>query len=164
MEAVVESGNMRKAFARVVGNQGAAGVDDMSVAELGSYLRTHWPCIEENLLSGRYEPMLVLGVEIPKPGGGMRQLGIPTALDRLIQQALHQVLCPIFDPDFSPFSFGFRPGRNAHQAVLRARELVASGRRWVVDLDLEKFLRPGEPRRADGARGSQGRRASGCWA
>lgn len=140
MEAVVESGNMRKAFARVVGNKGAAGVDHMSVAELGSHVRTHWPRIKEDLLAGRYEPMAVLGVEIPKPSGGVRQLGIPTALDRLIQQALHQVLCPIFDPDFSESSFGFRPGRSAHGAVLQAREHMASGRRWVVDMDLEKFF------------------------
>jgi RNA-directed DNA polymerase len=140
MEAVVEGSNMRKAFARVVANKGAAGVDSMSVVELGPYLRAHWSRIKEELLAGRYEPQAVLGVEIPKPSGGMRQLGIPTVLDRLIQQALHQVLCPIFDPGFSESSYGFRPGRGAHDAVLAAREHVASGRRWVVDMDLEKFF------------------------
>ena len=95
---------------------------------------------KEDLLKGRYQPSPVLKVEIPKPGGGVRQLGIPTVLDRLIQQALHQVLMPIFDPDFSNASYGFRPGRSAHQAVLAAKAHVASGRRWVVDMDLEKFF------------------------
>jgi RNA-directed DNA polymerase len=140
MEAVVEGSNMRKAYERVVGNKGAAGVDGMSVADLGPYLRACWPRVKEDLLAGRYEPMPVLGVEIPKPSGGVRQLGIPTVLDRLIQQGLHQVLCPIFDPHFSESSYGFRPGRGAHDAVLQAREHVASGRRWVVDMDLEKFF------------------------
>jgi len=140
MEAVVEGSNMRKAYARVVGNKGAGGADKMSVVELGPHLRAHWPRIKEDLLAGRYEPQPVLGVEIPKPSGGMRQLGIPTVLDRLVQQALHQVLCPIFDPGFSDSSYGFRPGRGAHDAVLQAREHVASGRRWVVDMDLEKFF------------------------
>jgi RNA-directed DNA polymerase len=140
MEAVVERENMRAAYARVVSNKGASGIDGMSVADLGAHLAKHWPRIKEELLAGRYEPQPVLGVEIPKPGGGMRQLGIPTATDRLVQQALHQVLCPIFDPDFSESSYGFRPGRSAHGAVLRARAFVASGRRWVVDMDLEKFF------------------------
>ncbi len=140
MEAVVEGSNMRKAFARVKANRGAAGVDGMSVADLGPHLRVHLPRIKEELLAGRYEPMPVLGVEIPKPSGGMRQLGIPTVLDRLIQQAVHQVLCPMFDPGFSESNFGFRPERSAHEAVLRARDHVASGRRWVVDLDLEEFF------------------------
>lgn len=140
MEAVVEGSNMRKAFARVVRNKGAAGADGMSVDGLAPYLRAHWPRIKEDLLAGRYEPGAVLGVEIPKPTGGVRQLGIPTVLDRLIQQALHQVLCPIFDPGFSDSSFGFRPGRGAHDAVRQAREHASSGRGWVVDLDLEKFF------------------------
>jgi RNA-directed DNA polymerase len=140
MEAVVEGSNMRKAFARVVANKGAAGVDKMPVAELAAYLRAHWSRIKEDLLAGRYEPQPVLGVEIPKPSGGMRQLGIPTVLDRLIQQALHQVLCPTFDSGFSNSSYGFRPGRGAHDAVLAARKHVISGRRWVADMDLEKFF------------------------
>ena len=141
MEAVVERGNMKAAYRRVVGNKGSAGVDGMPVESLKPYLRDHWPRIKGELLAGRYEPQPVLRVEIEKPGGkGMRQLGIPTVLDRLIQQALHQVLQPVFDRDFSESSYGFRPGRNAHQAVLQARAYVADGRRWVVDIDLEKFF------------------------
>jgi RNA-directed DNA polymerase len=140
MEAVVGSENMRVAYARVVSNRGAAGVDGMTVEELKAYLIEQWPRIKGELLGGKYQPQPVRGVQIPKPGGGMRQLGIPTAVDRLIQQALHQVLSPIFDPGFSESSYGFRPGRSAHQAVRRARELVREGRRWVVDMDLEKFF------------------------
>ncbi|HEC03769.1 MAG TPA: group II intron reverse transcriptase/maturase [Phycisphaerales bacterium] len=141
MEAVVGRENMWRALKRVESNKGAPGVDDMPVTELRDYLREHWPRIKEELLEGRYEPSPVRKVEIPKPGGkGMRQLGIPTALDRLIQQALHQVLQPIFEPDFSDHSYGFRPGRSAHDAVRQARAHVAEGRRWVVDMDLEKFF------------------------
>jgi RNA-directed DNA polymerase len=141
MEAVVERENMLNALRRVVGNKGAAGVDAMSVEELKPYLQTHWGQIKENLLEGSYQPQPVLRVEIPKPGGqGVRKLGIPTAVDRLIQQAVHQVLNPLFDPDFSDSSYGFRPGRSAHQALCQAREHVAEGRCWVVDLDLEKFF------------------------
>ena len=112
----------------------------MSVDALLPYLREHWPSIKEELLAGRYQPRPVRKVEIPKPGGGMRQLGIPTVVDRLIQQALHQVLQPIFDPGFSASSYGFRPGRGAQQAVAQAKVYVAAGKRWVVDLDLEKFF------------------------
>ena len=141
MEAVVERENMLNAFRRVVGNKGAAGVDAMSVDELKPYLQTHWERIKEQLLEGSYQPQPVRRVEIPKPGGkGMRKLGVPTVVDRLIQQALHQVLNPLFDPDFSAHSYGFRSGRSAHQALCQAREHVASGRRWMVDLDLEKFF------------------------
>ena len=141
MEAVVERGNMMRALRQVVGNKGSAGVDGMPVEALKPYLKEQWPRIKEALLEGRYEPQPVLGVKIPKPGGkGMRQLGIPTVVDRLIQQALNQVLQPISDGDFSSSSYGFRPGRSAHQAVEQARVYVASGRRWVVDMDLEKFF------------------------
>jgi len=141
MEAVVGRENMRQALRRVESNKGSAGVDDMSTGELRAYLKAHWPCIKEDLLTGRYQPGPVRKVEIPKPGGkGMRQLGIPTVLDRLIQQALLQVLQLVFEPGFSESSYGFRPGRSAHQAVLQARSYVAQGRRWVVDLDLEKFF------------------------
>ncbi|GMU26409.1 MAG: group II intron reverse transcriptase/maturase [Candidatus Uhrbacteria bacterium] len=141
MEAVVERENMMKALKRVKANRGSAGMDHMTVDELDPYLRIHWPVIKEALLEGRYEPAPVRKVEIPKPGGkGMRQLGIPTVLDRLIQQALHQVMQPQFDPDFSESSYGFRPGRSAHDAVQQARAHVSAGRRWVVDLDLEKFF------------------------
>ena len=140
MEAVVERGNMVTALKRVKANRGAAGVDGMTVEALPAYLREHWPRIKAELLAGRYAPSPVRLVEIAKPGGGLRPLGIPTVLDRLIQQALHQVLQPLFDPDFSESSYGFRPGRSAWQAVSQAREYVAGGRRWVVDLDLEKFF------------------------
>ena len=141
MEAVVEGENMLKALRQVEANKGSAGVDGVSVSALRASLREHWPRIKERLLEGRYQPQPVRKVEIPKPGGkGMRQLGIPTVMDRLIQQALNQVMQPIFEPDFSDSSYGFRPGRSAHQAVLKAREYAANGRRWVVDMDLEKFF------------------------
>jgi len=141
MEEVVESKNLRKAYRRVVGNKGAAGVDDMSVDELKPYLQREWPKIKEQLVQDRYKPQPVRRVEIAKPGGkGVRKLGIPTVVDRLIQQALLQKLDPIFDPGFSESSYGFRPGRSAHQAVLKARQYVAEGKRWVVDLDIEKFF------------------------
>ncbi len=137
MEAVVEPENMRAAAKRVRGNKGVPGVDGMRVEDVWGYYGPH---IEKSLLDGSYEPQPVLGVEIPKPGGGVRQLGIPTAMDRLVQQALHQVLTPIFNPGFSDSSYGFRPGRSAHQAVQKAREHVAAGKRFVVDMDLEKFF------------------------
>jgi len=141
MEEVVESKNLREAYRRVVRNRGAAGVDGMAVEELGAYLKKEWPKIKEQLLGDGYKPQPVRRVEIPKPGGkGVRMLGIPTVVDRLIQQAVLQVMDSIFDPGFSEFSYGFRLGRSAHQAVLKAREHVASGKRWVVDLDIEKFF------------------------
>lgn len=141
MEAVVGRENMFKALRRVESNQGAAGVDGMPVTGLRGHLKVHWPSIKEQLLEGRYEPAAVRAVTIPKPGGGgVRVLGIPTVVDRLIQQGLHQVMQPLFEPQFSEFSFGFRPGRSAHQAVRQARAYVAQGRRWVVDVDLEKFF------------------------
>lgn len=140
MEAVVARENLRQAYQQVVGNKGAAGVDNRSVEQLKPYLQEHWAQIKESLWQGTYQPAAVRCVEIPKPNGGVRQLGIPTVLDRLIQQALHQVLSPIFEPSFSESSYGFRPGRSAQQAVAQARAYVAEGRRWVVDLDLEKFF------------------------
>ncbi len=140
MEAVVEKQNMEKAYRRVVSNKGAAGIDKMTVQDLLDYLKREWSTIKATLLSGQYQPAPVRLVEIDKPGGGMRKLGIPTVLDRLIQQALHQVLTPIFDPGFSESSYGFRPGRSAHGAVQAAQRHVAEGYRWVVDIDLEKFF------------------------
>lgn len=141
MEEVIERNNMTQALKRVERNKGAAGVDDMPVEELRSYLNDQWPKIKEQLLNGSYRPKPVKRVEIPKPGGsGVRKLGIPTVVDRLIQQALQQILTPIFDPHFSESSYGFRPCRSTHQAVLQARKHVESGRRWVVDMDLEKFF------------------------
>jgi RNA-directed DNA polymerase len=140
MEAVVACENLLSAYQRVMSNKGVAGVDRMTVEQLKAHLQKHWARIKEELLSGRYQPQPVLGVKIPKPGGhGVRQLGIPTVVDRLIQQALHQALSPLFDPGFSESSYGYRAGRSAHQAVKQARQYVAEGRRWVVDLDLEKF-------------------------
>jgi group II intron reverse transcriptase/maturase len=140
MEAVVERGNLWLAYQRVVENKGAAGADALTVPEFKAHLQQHWPTIKSRLLAGTYQPQPVRRVDIPKPQGGVRTLGIPTVVDRLIQQALHQVLQPIFEPTFSDASFGFRPGRNAHQALRQAREYVAQGKRWVVDIDIEKFF------------------------
>lgn len=141
MEAVVERENMWSALKQVERNKGAAGVDKITVGQLRAYLREHWPRIKAELLADDYHPQPVLKVEIPKPGSeGMRTLGIPTVVDRLIQQALHQVISPLFERDFSESSYGFRPNRSAQQAVLKAREYVSEGRRWVVDIDLEKFF------------------------
>jgi RNA-directed DNA polymerase len=140
MEAVVARENMHAALARVEANRGAPGVDGMPVEALRSYLREQWPRIKAALLAGEYRPTPVRRVTIPKPGGGRRELGIPTVLDRLIQQAVHQVLQPLFEPHFSEHSYGFRPHRSAHQAVLAAQRYVAKGYRWVVDFDLEKFF------------------------
>jgi RNA-directed DNA polymerase len=141
MEQVVRRPNMVAALVRVVQNGGAAGCDGMTVDELVEHCREHWPEIRRELLRGTYAPQPVRRVEIPKPSGkGVRVLGIPTALDRMIQQALLQVLTPIFDPTFSEDSYGFRPGKSAHDAVRRATEHMTAGHRWVVDLDLEKFF------------------------
>lgn len=141
MERMVGTENMSRALKKVIGNQGSAGIDKMKVDELRAYLSPNWMKIKEELLNGRYRPQPVKRVEIPKPDGkGIRKLGIPIVLDRLIQQALLQVLNPIFDKDFSESSYGFRAGRSAHQAVLKAQEYVKQGKQWVVDIDLEKFF------------------------
>lgn len=140
MEAVVSRENMLLALRAVERNQGAAGVDGMATGQLRGHLRQHWEQIKEQLLAGSYQPHLVRRVDIPKPGGGTRMLGIPTVMDRLIQQAMHQVMSPMWEPDFSDHSYGFRPGRGAHGAVEAARAHVEAGHRWVVDLDLEKFF------------------------
>jgi len=140
MEAVCERDNLRLAYDRVLKNKGAAGVDGIGVKAFKEHLKQHWPTIKAKLLAGDYIPSPVRRVDIPKPQGGVRTLGIPTLTDRLIQQALHQVLAPIFEADFSDSSYGFRPGRSAHQAVKAAQQYVAEGRRVVVDLDLEKFF------------------------
>jgi len=139
-EAVFERENMRTALKRVESNKGAAGVDGMEVKDLSGYLKAHWLEVREALESGKYRPSPVRRVEIPKPDGGVRQLGIPTVLDRLIQQAIAQVLTPMFEAGFSPYSYGFRPGRSAHQAVQKAQEYIQEGYDWVVDIDLEKFF------------------------
>jgi group II intron reverse transcriptase/maturase len=131
---------MREALRRVKRNKGSPGIDGMTVDQLAPYLKTAWPGIREQLLSGTYQPQAVRRREIPKKNGGMRQLGIPTVLDRLIQQAMLQVLQPRFDPGFSKHSYGFRPGRGAHDAVRAAQKYIQEGRRVVVDVDLEKFF------------------------
>lgn len=140
IEQMVERDNMMLALKRVKQNKGAPGVDRLSVSDLPEYLRNRWQYIKEQLLGGKYIPMPVLRVEIPKPDGGMRKLGVPTVLDRLIQQAMSQVLVPLFDPHFSESSYGFRPGKSAHQAVLQAQAYQHEGKRWVVDMDLAKFF------------------------
>jgi RNA-directed DNA polymerase len=141
LDEILQRENLFDALRRVEQNKGAPGVDGMTVEALGPHLKEHWPRIREELLNGKYRPQPVRKVDIPKPDGkGTRTLGIPTVLDRFIQQALLQKLQPIFDPTFSDASFGFRPGRGTHQAVLRARAHVAEGWTWVVDLDLEKFF------------------------
>ena len=140
MEVVVEPGNVRKALARVRRNKGAPGLDGMTVGELGAWLKEHWPETKSRLLDGTYEPQPVRRVEIPKASGGVRPLGVPTVLDRFIQQAVMQVLQGDWDGSFSDASYGFRPGCSAHQAVERAQEHIGAGFGIVVDLDLEQFF------------------------
>jgi RNA-directed DNA polymerase len=140
MEEVLRGENLKAAYERVVRNGGAGGVDGRSVDDLKEQLQKDWPRIREQLLRGTYKPSPVRKVEIPKPGGGVRTLGIPTVMDRMIQQALSQALTPIFDPTFSEDSYGFRPGRSTQDAVLRAKEHIEAEYRWVVDLDLEAFF------------------------
>ena len=140
MEEVWERENLKEALRQVKANKGSAGVDGMTVGGITDYLKQHWPVIREQLLNGTYEPKPVRRVEIPKPDGGVRKLGIPTVLDRFIQQAVMQVLQRRWDRTFSEYSYGFRPGRSAHQAVAQAQQYIAEGYGWVVDLDLEKFF------------------------
>lgn len=140
IERMVERTNMIKALDRIVGNNGAPGIDKMTVHQLKPYLKKHWAEIKVRLLNGTYEPQAVRQVGIPKPNGGERLLGIPTVLDRLIQQALYQILNPYFEPEFSKHSFGFQAGKSAHQAVLQAKKYQIEGRRWVVDMDISKFF------------------------
>ena len=140
LEIIVSRENMRKAYKRVVANKGGPGIDGMRVDELLPYLKENWGTIKQQLLEGTYKPEPVRRVEIPKPDGGMRQLGIPTVLDRLIQQAIAQVLEGVYDQKFSGRSYGFRPGRSAKDAVLAAQEYINEGYTWVVDIDIEKFF------------------------
>ena len=139
-ERIFSRENMQKALGRVKGNKGAAGVDGMTVKDLSAHLKAHWPTIRAKLDAREYEPSPVKRVMIPKADGGERQLGIPTVQDRLIQQAMHQVLSEEYDPKFSEASYGFRPGRSAHDAVRTAQGYIESGKKWVVDMDLEKFF------------------------
>ena len=138
MEEVVRKENLLKALKRVEANKGSPGIDGMTVNDLRGFLHGQWPNLRQQLLNGQYKPQPVKQVMIPKPGGGRRMLGIPTVADRLIQQALLQVLSPVYDPTFSSSSYGFRPGRNAHQALRQAKQYIARGYEWVVDIDLEK--------------------------
>src|ERR1700674_1959116 len=140
MEAVCERENLKAALRQVKANKGSPGVDGMTVVGIKDYLKQHWPAIREQLLNGTYEPKPVRRVEIDKPDGGVRKLGIPTVLDRFIQQAVMQVLQRRWDRTFSDYSYGFRPGRSAHQAVAKAQQYIAEGRGWCIDLDLEKFF------------------------
>lgn len=140
MEQLVSPANMSRAYKRVVSNKGTSGMDGMGVEDLKSYLQAHWTEIKDQLLNEEYYPQAVKSVAIPKAGGGTRELGVPTVLDRLIQQALQQVLSPLYEGDFSESSYGFRPGRNARQAVLKSQSYIREGKRWVVDLDLSKFF------------------------
>jgi RNA-directed DNA polymerase len=140
MAKACERGNLQAALKRVRKNKGSPGSDGMTVDELPAHLREHWPRLREQLLAGTYQPAQVLQQLIPKGGGGMRKLGIPTVLDRFIQQALLQVLQPMLDPDFSKHSHGFRPGHRAHDAIVEAQRYIQDGRRWVVDVDLEQFF------------------------
>ena len=140
MERVVSRPNLQAALKRVRKNKGSPGIDGMTVEELPGYLRTRWPALRDQMLAGAYQPSPVKEQLIPKSGGGMRKLGIPTVLDRFIQQAILQVLQPMFDPDFSEHSHGFRPGRRAHDAVREAQRYIQAGRKWVVDIDLKQFF------------------------
>ena len=145
MEEVVERENCKAALKQVKANKGAPGIDGMTVEELPEYLVQHWPTIREQLLRGTYQPQPVKRVEIPKPdGGGVRKLGIPTVLDRFIQQAVMQVLQRKWDRTFSKHSYGFRPGRSTHQAVSEAQQHIVEGHRWVVDLDFVEIFRPSQ--------------------
>jgi group II intron reverse transcriptase/maturase len=140
LERMLRGDNLRLAYKRVVQNGGAPGVDSVTVENLQAYLKTHWETVKTELLAGTYKPMPVKRVEIPKPGGGVRLLGIPTVMDRFLQQALLQVMNPIFDADFSRHSYGFRPGKRAHDAVIQSQSYIQEGFRWVVDMDLAKFF------------------------
>lgn len=140
VEQVLLSENMRKAWKQVKANKGAAGVDGMSISEFPEFSRNHWESIRKQLMEGSYIPSPVKRVEIPKPDGGKRSLGIPTVTDRVIQQGIAQVLTPIFDPLFSDSSYGFRPHRSAHDAVRKVREYIKQGYRVAVDIDLSKFF------------------------
>src|ERR1039458_6542391 len=170
MEEIGDRENMEEALRRVKANKGSAGIDGMTVIGISDYLKQHWPAIREQLLNGTYEPKPVRRVEIPKPDGGVRKLGIPTGLDRFIQQAVMQVLQRGWDRTFSEHSYGFRPGRSAHQAVAQAQQYIVEGHGWCVDLDLEQFfdrvnhgrligeiVRSGQSRQTDGSDRQAGR-------
>ena len=163
-ERVFQRDNLLRALERVERNGGAPGIDGMTVIEFRPYLKLHWSEIRAALDRGAYRPKPVLRREIPKPGGGVRLLGIPMVIDRLIQQALAQALTPLFEPVFSDSSYGFRPGRCAHDAVRQAQAYINEGYGWVVDIDSREVLRPGEPRQADGTCSASSERPAGAQA
>lgn len=140
LEDVLASDNLAQAWTRVKANKGAPGIEGVTIEDFPDHVRAHWPAVRKQIRDGRYQPQAVRRVEIPKPDGGKRMLGIPTVMDRVIQQAIAQVLTPIFDPTFSDSSFGFRPGRNAHQAIRQVQANVKDGRNIAVDIDLAKFF------------------------
>ena len=140
LEEILDIRNVEKAFKQVTGNKGSGGIDDMQTDELRDYLETNWQTLRKDILAGNYKPQAVRKVEIPKPAGGTRMLGIPTVIDRLLQQAIAQWLSPKYEEEFSNYSYGFREGRNAHQAVLEAQQHLREGYEWVIELDLEKFF------------------------
>jgi RNA-directed DNA polymerase len=140
LEEILDYRNVQKAMKQVISNHGAGGIDGMQTDELRDYLEAGWPLLKQSILEGSYRPQPVRKVEIPKPQGGMRMLGIPTVLDRLFQQAISQWLSPKYEPEFSAYSYGFREGRNAHQAVLQAKKYLDEGKEWIIELDLEKFF------------------------
>ena len=140
LKRVLSQNNLGKALSKVKGNRGSGGVDGMGVKELPKHLKQHWLRINKEILNGQYLPLPVLGVEIPKDNGGVRLLGIPTVTDRVIQQAIHQVLGPLYEPEFSEYSYGFRPGRNAHQALEQAKKYINEWYQEIIDLDLKSFF------------------------
>ena len=140
LERILSRDNVQQAWKRVKANKGAPGIDNMSIDDFPEFARTHWEGIRDSLFSDSYQPLPVKRVEIPKPTGGTRPLGIPAVVDRVIQQSINQVLMPIFDPGFSEFSYGFRPGKSAHDAVRKVREYIQAGYRIAVDMDLSKFF------------------------
>ena len=140
LERILSSSNLTRAYDQVVSNRGSSGVDGVEVYDLANYLHQNWLRIEKQIRGGIYQPQPVLGISIPKPNGGKRLLGIPTVIDRMIQQAIYQVLSPLWEKDFSPYSYGFRPGRNAHQAVQQAQANINEGYQDIIDLDLKSFF------------------------
>jgi RNA-directed DNA polymerase len=140
LEEILDYRNIQKALRQVVSNRGAGGIDGMPTEELGDYLEANWMVLKQSILEGKYGPQAVRKVEIPKPQGGTRMLGIPSGMDRLLQQAIHQWLSPMYEPEFSSNSYGFREGRNAHQAVLQAKKYLEEGKAWIIEMDLDKFF------------------------
>ena len=140
LEQVLDYSNVNKAYNHVTSNKGSKGVDGVTTQELSAYMQGNWERIKQEITQGTYQPQAVLGVEIPKTSGGKRLLGIPTVIDRLIQQSIHQVLYPIYDIEFSEYSYGFRIGRNAHQAIAQAQSYINSGYQYILDFDLKSFF------------------------